>query len=101
MSILGNYDSSILSAGRRIFGGSDIGLSANARALNQQFLSSANGLLSSLGSIADSQNSTEALQTKILALRASTPTSQLSRALQEERTVTPDTTRGTEVDEEA
>ena len=109
MSLLGNYDSSILSAGRRIFSGNGLGLSDRARALTSQFLSSSNSLMSALGTVADSQNSTEALQTKILALRASAPSSRLSRELQEERaeneaaalTVFEDSTRGTEVDVEA
>ena len=109
MSLLGNYDSSILSAGRRIFEGNGIGLSYRARQLTSQFLSSANSLMGALGAVADSQNSVEALQTRINALRENTPTSKLSRALQEERaetekealTVFADENRGTEVDVEA
>lgn len=109
MSLLGNYDSSILSAGRRIFAGNGIGLSENARALNKQFLSSSNSLMSALGAAADSLNSIEALQMQVNALRSGTPASKLSRALQVERaeveaealTVFEDGTRGSEVDVEA
>lgn len=79
-SLLGDATISLLDVGRgtRVQG---IGLSSRARALTQKLLNSTSSLGNSLLSAPAEANSIENLQTKINALRATTPKSQLSRAL--------------------
>ena len=59
-----------------------IGLSARARALTNSYLSSASSSINSILSLGTSEmGSTETMRQAILALRASMPESQLSRAV--------------------
>ena len=66
----------LLEAGRRI-NRTGLGLSANARALNQQFLSQTSGLFNNLFSAEAEANTVENMQKQILAKRASLPASAL------------------------
>ncbi len=79
---------SLLEAGRTTTSG--IGLSANARALNEEFLNTTASTFNSIFSLSAAELATpETLQQKILAIRATIPESQLAPSL-----------RGENVDEE-
>lgn len=81
-TVLGDSGSavSLLEAGRNSANG--IGLSARARALNDQFLSSTASSFNSIFSLSAAELSTEAtIAQKILAIRASIPESQLAPSL--------------------
>lgn len=73
---------SLLDVGRSISGNNGIGLSGNARALNQQFLSSSTSNFNSIFSLnVATTSSVEALQQGILALRSSLSDDQLAPSL--------------------
>lgn len=71
----GGGTASLLSVGKRL-APEGIGISANARQLNEQFLQQSSGTFNQLFSAAGGGSSTEdALKKQILALRSSVPTS--------------------------
>ena len=76
----GGSTADLLEAGRRN-GAPGIGLSSRARALTKQLLNNTAGLGNALLSSAAESNTTENLQTQILAIRSSLPESSLSRGL--------------------
>lgn len=77
----GGLDSSLLNVGRRL-APEGVGISGNARALNAQQIQNSAGTFNQLFSVGASQlNSTEAMQTKIAALRSTSSTSNLSRSV--------------------
>lgn len=83
-SLLGSSASttSLLDAGRSLYGNNGIGLSSRSRSLTSQLLQSTASEANALFSYAVGNSSTvEAAQTQIKALRAQTPTSQLARSL--------------------
>ncbi|MBK9585035.1 MAG: hypothetical protein KA099_04445 [Alphaproteobacteria bacterium] len=82
---------SLLDTGRQLNGISGLGLSGNARALNNGFIASRSTDINKLFSLTGGSDGTlEGNQAAILALRSSRPESQISKAL-----------RGQEVDTEA
>jgi hypothetical protein len=73
---------SLLSAGRRIYGNNGIGLSSNARAYNQQFLSQTRtGFNAVFGMSTAAMSSVEIITQKINAIRASLPQSMIAESL--------------------
>lgn len=70
------------------------GISKTARALNKQFLSSSSGTYNTLFSASAESSTTENLQTQILGMRASLPSSSIDESV-------PDFGRGETVDTEA
>lgn len=68
----------IVDIARGLYSDLGVGISSNARALNKEFLSSSSGTFNTLFSTAISGTSTiENLQTQILGLRASLPSSSI------------------------
>ncbi|MCB9983038.1 MAG: hypothetical protein H6861_05110 [Rhodospirillales bacterium] len=83
-TLLGSAGSatSLLDAGRSIYGNNGIGLSARSRQLTNELLASTAAEANSLFSFTVGETSTvEAAQIQIKALRAKTPTDQLARSL--------------------
>ena len=96
---------SLLSAARTSYPG--IGLSANARQLNDDYLSQSQAALNSILSLGVSGNgSIQAIQQKILAIRASLPRSHISQEILDAEAKNADTgvspdSKGQTVDTEA
>lgn len=89
ISDMGTVD--ILDIGRSLYGNNGIGLSANARALNKQFLDQTASGFNTVFSLSTSGMGTpETMKQTILALRARLPESQIAESL-----------RGDQVDEKA
>lgn len=87
----GNLGNNLLSIGRGIYGNNGIGLSANARAYNEKFLSETrNGFNAVFGMSTVNMSSVEIMQQQINALRAKMPQSMVAEHL-----------RGKTVDEQA
>ncbi len=72
---------SLLDAGRSIGGGNGIGLSASARAINQQFLNNSADINAMFSLGIGTSATVEGAQQNILALRAGLNDSQLARSL--------------------
>lgn len=80
ISDMGTVD--ILDIGRSLYGNNGIGLSANARALNKQFLDqTASGFNAVFSLSTASLGTPETMQQTILALRASLPQGQIAESL--------------------
>jgi|GEM_PF-2671880 len=90
-SILSNNSFDLLSVARRV-NRSGIGLSANARTLNKQFLSQSNNLFNNLLSASGGVDPIETLRIQVLALQSRNQRSDVVLSSQ---------TRGTTVDEDA
>lgn len=91
---------SILGAARQFYKG--IGLSKNARQMNDQYLSQSKSGLNAILSLNVSVNaSIEAVQQKIKAIRASLPQSQLLESLRDDNGNAAAGSNGTNVDTEA
>ena len=81
---------------------SSVGLSSNARAITEQFLSQTSSYGNSMFSTGTASLSVKDLQTQILALRASMPKDALARDLQPlDNTVPASKTVGTKVNKSA
>lgn len=84
----GNLGNNLLAIGRNIYGDNGVGLSANARAYNEKFLSETkNGFNSVFGMSTIKMASVEIMQQQILALRAKTPQHQIANHLRSSDTV--------------
>ncbi len=90
-SLLGDSAVDLLDSGRR-FGARGIGLSARSRTLTKQFLNNSSSLSNALLSAPAEANTTENLKKRILAIRASLPTSALAPDLSGVRGTAVDTT---------
>jgi hypothetical protein len=93
---------SLLEGGRRLAAGG-FGISASARALNQQFLNRSSDVNSLFSLAAGTDATIESAQQQILALRAGLSDSQLSRDLRSEAQPSDgisESDRGTQIDQE-
>lgn len=82
LSGAGDLGSGLLSAGRSLYGNNGIGMSANARAQTEQFLSQTkSGFNAVFGMSTIKLSSIENLQLTINALRASLPDSDVAESL--------------------
>jgi len=90
---------SLLDVGRSSLFDSGVGLSARARQLNNDFINSTASTFNQIFSLGiGATASIEGLQQQILALRANTPDSQLSRDLQQDNGEAAASENGQEVD---
>ncbi len=99
-TVLDNTGADLLNTGRRLSGGLGVGISANARALNQNFLNRTTDINALLSLAAGSDATPEGVAQEILALRSRLPQSSLAADLRDNGNVPP-SENGQEVDTQA
>lgn len=78
----GNLGNNLLSIGRNVYGNNGVGLSSNARAYNEKFLSETkSGFNAVFGMSTVKVSSVEVMQQQIMALRAKLPQNQVAAHL--------------------